>query len=81
MELLLALVIIAFLLIIAGLIILSLSSKQPGERNVRGGGVLIIGPIPIIFGTDQGVAKGLALLAIILTIVVTMAFLLLRAAG
>jgi len=59
--------IIAFLLILIGFILLSLS--EVGEREVRGGGVLIIGPLPIIFGTDQRVAKGLIILALILTIV------------
>ncbi len=61
--------IIAFLLILVGFILLSL-----GEGEVRGGGVLIIGPLPIIFGTDQRVAKGLIALALILTIVTFMIF-------
>ncbi len=59
--------IIALLLILIGFILLSLS--EVGGREVRGGGVLIIGPLPIIFGTDQRVAKGLIILALILTIV------------
>jgi uncharacterized membrane protein len=62
--------IVAFLLILMGFILLSLG----GEREVRGGGVLIIGPLPIIFGTDQRVAKGLIILALILTIVTFMIF-------
>jgi uncharacterized membrane protein len=62
--------IVAFLLILMGFILLSLG----GEREVRGGGVLIIGPLPIIFGTDQRVAKGLIILALILTIVTFIIF-------
>jgi uncharacterized membrane protein len=62
--------IVAFLLILMGFILLSLG----GEREIRGGGVLIIGPLPIIFGTDQRVAKGLIILALILTIVTFMIF-------
>jgi len=62
--------IVAFLLILMGFILLSLG----GEREVRGGGVLIIGPLPIIFGTDQRVAKGLIILALVLTIVTFMIF-------
>ncbi|MCC6029973.1 MAG: DUF131 domain-containing protein [Candidatus Korarchaeum sp.] len=62
--------IVAFLLILMGFILLSLG----GEREVRGGGVLIIGPLPIIFGTDQRVAKGLIILALVLTIVTFIIF-------
>jgi len=62
--------IVAFLLILMGFILLSLG----GEREIRGGGVLIIGPLPIIFGTDQRVAKGLIILALILTIVTFIIF-------
>lgn len=45
------------------------------ESRVRGGGVIMIGPIPIIFGTDKGSAKTAIILAIILTI---LSFLFLR---
>ncbi len=36
------------------------------EKKVRGGGVILIGPFPIVFGTD----KRVALIAMILSIVV-----------
>lgn len=81
-ELFLVLVIIAFSLIIVGFILLSLSSKKPEERRLRGGAIFLIGPIPIILGTDQEVAKGLVFLALILTLVSAVTFILiLRAAG
>ncbi|MCS7102328.1 MAG: DUF131 domain-containing protein [Candidatus Korarchaeum sp.] len=42
----------------------------------------MIGPIPIVLGTDQEIAKGLMILAIVLVLVTTLLFLvLLRAAG
>lgn len=59
-----------FLFIILGLIILLLSSfKETGERSESAaGGVVIIGPIPIVFGTTIKVVKIVLILAIILTV-------------
>lgn len=37
-----------------------------GTGQVRGGGVVMIGPVPIVFGTDKESARILILLAIIL---------------
>jgi len=51
---------IAFLFIIAS------SWKRKGEA--RGGGVIIIGPVPIIFGTDKQSIKIVSVLSIVLTI-------------
>ena len=38
--------------------------RDGGER--RGGGIILIGPIPIIFGSDRETVKGLIYLAIAL---------------
>jgi uncharacterized protein (TIGR00304 family) len=43
------------------------SSKTGGE--VRGGGVLLVGPIPIVFGSDAKWASVAILLAIVLVVV------------
>ena len=39
-----------------------------GKGKVRGGGAVIIGPFPIIFGTDKESVRTLLLLSIILII-------------
>lgn len=44
------------------------------EPRVRGGGVIMIGPIPIIFGSDKDSAKTLAVLAIILMLISLLLF-------
>ena len=41
-------------------------SKAKVESEVKGGGVIMLGPIPIIFGSDKESAKTAAILAIIL---------------
>jgi uncharacterized protein (TIGR00304 family) len=37
-----------------------------GKGSVKGGGVVVIGPVPIIFGTDKETVKTLLILSIIL---------------
>jgi len=49
------------------------NAKAKGEGKSRGGGVIIIGPIPIIFGTDKETLKTVLLLSLALTIVVVIA--------
>jgi len=44
------------------------STRESGKT--KGAGLLLIGPIPIIFGTDKESAKGLMILAIILIVIV-----------
>ncbi len=70
-------VIAGVLLIIAGMLSMvyhaavqkSGSGVGEGWTGVRGGGVVMIGPIPIIFGTDIGALKVVMILAIILMII------------
>lgn len=67
---------IGFALVIIGLIlaflaVIFLAAKSKGNTShTRGGGVLLIGPIPIIFGTDRESVKILVVLAIVLIIIV-----------
>ncbi len=39
------------------------ATEKWGRPRVRGGGVVLIGPIPIVFGSDSSTARGLMLLA------------------
>lgn len=55
--------ILGVLLIIIGILGLTLKSFKRG--NVEGGGVVIIGPIPIVFSSSQKVAGWLILLAVL----------------
>jgi uncharacterized protein (TIGR00304 family) len=41
-------------------------TAEKAESRVKGGGVIMLGPIPIIFGSDKESAKTAAILAIIL---------------
>ena len=60
-----ALVLAGLLIIIVAFILLSISSAKKGK--VKGGGAIIIGPVPIIFGTDRQSLKSILLLSLTLT--------------
>lgn len=64
----LILVILGFILAFIAAIMMLFAGVR-AHRKVRGGGLIMIGPIPIIFGTDREAVKTLLFLSIILIIV------------
>ena len=60
--------IFAGMLVILVAILLLFLSNVKGEGKVKGGGAIIIGPFPIIFGTDKESVKTVLLLSLMLTI-------------
>jgi len=64
-----ALVIMGFVLAVIAVIILAASGISRG-RKIRTAGILLIGPIPIMFGTDKESVKLLVILSLIITAVV-----------
>ena len=68
------------LMIIVAVILLAVLSLKRGK--IRGGGVIMIGPVPIIFGTDKNSLKTVLLLslglAVLLVIAMIFSYLLLR---
>jgi uncharacterized protein (TIGR00304 family) len=72
------LILVAFTLIIIGVLLLVLSAlreSERGEKKVEAGGVFIIGPVPIVIGTSERVAKVLMILAIVLLLLSLLVFL------
>ena len=66
-----ALVVVGLLVVVVSLIFMSRRrSPSEGRTKVRGAGVIMIGPIPIIFGTDKKSVKEVLVLALALTVVV-----------
>lgn len=68
----LALVFVGILIIIVVTLLVFFSNIRKGGK-VRGGGAVIIGPVPIIFGTDKESLKTILLLSITLTIILVIA--------
>ena len=60
------LILVGIVIILAAIILLSSRSAIKGK--VKSGGAIIIGPIPIIFGTDKKSLKTVVLLSLALTI-------------
>jgi uncharacterized protein (TIGR00304 family) len=63
-----ALVVVGIIVIVAAIVLVTMGSAKKGK--VRGAGVIMIGPIPIIFGTDKKSVKAVVALALALTMVV-----------
>jgi len=65
---------IGLLLVLAGFavgmlaFIIALLRSARGTGKMRGGGVVMIGPVPVIFGTDKESTRVLVLLAIVLMV-------------
>lgn len=71
-----ALIFAGILITLIAVILLFVSSVR-GKGEVKGGGAIIIGPFPIVFGTDKESIKTVLLLSITLTtllIIVTVIF-------
>jgi len=60
--------IFAGMLVVLIAIVLLLFSSIRKEGKARGGGAIIIGPFPIIFGIDKESVKTILLLSLVLTI-------------
>ncbi len=69
---------VGFALIAVGIIIIVLATilvamRGGGKGKVKAAGVVMIGPFPIIFGTDKGSVKTVLLLALTLTVALLIA--------
>jgi uncharacterized protein (TIGR00304 family) len=60
------LILLGFVLAFIAMILLVVSGTKGGRAKVRGGGAVIIGPIPIVFGTDKESVKVILILSIAL---------------
>ncbi len=64
-----AIILVGFLVVFAAAA-MSGGSKEEGRRaGVKGGGVVMIGPIPIVFGSDAKWASVAIILALVLIVV------------
>jgi uncharacterized protein (TIGR00304 family) len=63
-----ALILIGVFIIIIAVILISVSGTKKGKGKVKAAGVVMIGPVPIIFGTDKKSFKTVLTLSIALTV-------------
>jgi uncharacterized membrane protein len=74
---LLALFILGFSTTLVGLILVTIATTVSQGGSTSSGGIIFIGPIPIVFGIGPG-AQWLILFAIVLAVLTVIMFLILR---
>jgi uncharacterized protein (TIGR00304 family) len=74
----LSLISIGFIIALLAMLLIILRGSR---GRVKGGGIILIGPIPIIFGTDRRLIWFMILAAIIIIIIALFAYLPLMAGG
>lgn len=72
-----AIILVGFLVVFLATVMSGRSSEE-GRARARGGGVIMIGPIPIVFGSDAKWASVAMVLAIVLIVVVLLSGVLIR---
>lgn len=77
-ELLLTILLTGFALVFVGVLLMFIGGVVRGGARAEGGGVVFIGPIPIVFGTSSSVTRGMLILALVLTVVLFLLFLILN---
>jgi uncharacterized protein (TIGR00304 family) len=72
------LIVVGFLLVFLGMLTIAYGLlRAAGGGRIEGGGVVVIGPFPVAFGTSEALAKAMIVVGIVLAAL--FAFLLLRA--
>ena len=66
-----ALIAVGIIIIVVAIILASM--RGAGKGRVKSAGIIVIGPVPIIFGTDKKSVKTVLVLALALTIAVIIA--------
>ncbi|MCG3108543.1 hypothetical protein L3N51_00825 [Metallosphaera sp. J1] len=77
------LIFLGFILVFADVVLTMVRAvKQQGEesseeqRKAEAGGVIFIGPIPIIFGTSKKIEKWMLIVALVITVILVVLFVL-----
>lgn len=78
-ELGIIIIFIGVIVVLAAFVLLFLSSIKSGRA--RGGGALIIGPLPIVFGSDKESVRTVLWLSIALTVLLFIVFIVLYFLG
>ncbi len=63
----LLLVFLGMIIIVTGTLLLALKVSK-GEARVEGGGIVFIGPIPIVWGTSKNITQVMLILALAVSI-------------
>ncbi len=77
------LVVLGFVFVFVGVLLIFLGILSSvsrggvqGKSEVEAGGIVFIGPIPIVFGTSKGVTKAMLVLALVVSVLLLVFYLL-----
>ncbi len=75
-----SMILIGMLLVFLGMMVIIIDmmlhyARGGGESRVRGGGVVIVGPVPIVFGTDKKMVVTAAIIGALLTVMTLLIYL------
>jgi uncharacterized protein (TIGR00304 family) len=73
-----AIILVGIIAVILAIFLSSTNHEQHEQSTVKGAGVIMIGPIPIIFGTDKKSATLVVALSLVLMIVLIIYYLIVR---
>ncbi len=65
-DIAMGMIVIGFAILLLGLL---LGPRRQGEKRVQGGAVVMIGPLPIVFGSDRRWALAMMLIALLIVLV------------
>ena len=69
------LIMLGFLALFAGILISAISGTESSRAEVKGAGIIFIGPIPIAFGTDK---QSLIVVSILMAFLMIVAYFVFR---
>ncbi len=75
-ELGILLIMLGFLIVFLGIIYEAFKPREEGEENkTQAGGIILIGPIPIIFGSSKKIEKWMLIIALVIVIIMALLYL------
>ncbi|BDC18971.1 DUF131 domain-containing protein [Acidianus sp. HS-5] len=75
-ELGILLIMLGFLIVFLGIIYEAFKPKEENEGNkTQAGGIILIGPIPIIFGSSKKIEKWMLIVALIIVVIMALLYL------
>ncbi|MDT7900949.1 MAG: DUF131 domain-containing protein [Acidianus sp.] len=75
-ELGILLIMLGFLIVFLGILYEALKPREEGEeKETQAGGIILIGPIPIIFGSSKKIEKWMLIIALVIVVIMALLYL------
>ncbi|MFP3162987.1 TIGR00304 family membrane protein [Acidianus sp.] len=75
-ELGILLIMLGFLIVFLGILYEAFKPREEGEeKETQAGGIILIGPIPIIFGSSKKIEKWMLIIALVIVVIMALLYL------